>query len=261
MKRRVSRPSRPLLLPLTRGSEIARARQQLQRGGWPRLQMAAIVLVTGVAGLLASHLLRVGGIETMLLRYPLAVLLAYATFLLLMWIWLRWRGDVAADTVIPEASGAGGSATPGAGPDWFGSGGRSGGGGASASWGEAAGAGTSGSASDGAMLDLADGAGLPILALLGVVTVVAAALVAASWVIWTAPVLMAELLVDAAIAGGLYRRMQGMQAQGWWRLCLAHTFRPLLGALLFFAALGWIAQEISPHANTLVDVLQTLRDK
>jgi hypothetical protein len=55
--------------------------------------------------------------------------------------------------------------------------------------------------------------------------------------------------------------MQGMQAQGWWRLCLAHTFWPLLGALLFFAALGWIAQEISPHAHTLMDVLQTLRDK
>lgn len=262
MKRRVPRPSRPLLLPLTRGSEIARARQQLQRGGWPRLQMAAIVLVTAVAGLLASHLLRVGGIDTMLLRYPLAVLLAYAIFLLLMWAWLRWRGDVAADAVIPDAGAVGGSPKPGAGPDWFGSGGRSGGGGASASWGEAAGSSTSSSASDGAVLDLADGeAGLPILALLGVVTVVAAALVAASWVIWSAPILMAELLVDAAIAGGLYRRMQGMQAQGWWRLCLAHTFWPLLGVLLFFAALGWVAQEIAPHANTLMDVLQTLRDQ
>ena len=258
MKRRVPRPSHPLLLPLTRGSEIARARRQLQRGGWPRLQMAAIVLVTGVAGLLASHLLRVGGVDTMLLRYPLAVLLAYAIFLLLMWAWLRWRGDVAADAVLPDAGGAGGSAAPGGGPDWFGSGGRSGGGGASASWGEGS---TSSSASDGAMLDLADDeAGLPILALLGVVAVVAAAVVAASWVIWTAPVLMAELLVDAAIAGGLYRRMQGMQAQGWWRLCLAHTVWPLLGVLLFFAALGWIAQEIAPHATTLMDVLQTLRD-
>ena len=76
MNRRVVRPPRPLLLPLTRGSEIARARQQLQRGGWPRLQMAVIVMVTAVAGLLAAHLLRLGGLDTMLLRYPLAVLVA-----------------------------------------------------------------------------------------------------------------------------------------------------------------------------------------
>jgi hypothetical protein len=256
--RRVPRPSRPLLLPLTRGTEIERARQQLQRGGSPRLQMAVIVLFTGVAGLLASHLLRMGGIDTMLLRYPLAVLLAYATFLLLMWAWLRWRGDVVADAMIPDVGGLGGFSMPGAGLDWFGGGGRSGGGGASGTWGQAVGSGSG--ASEDTVLDLADGdAGVPILAVLAFVALVATAVVAASWVIWSAPVLMAELLVDAAIAGGLYRRMQGMQAQGWWRLCLAHTFWPLLGVLLFFAALGWVAQEIAPHANTLMDVLQTLR--
>lgn len=266
MNRRVVRPPRPLLLPLTRGSEIARARQQLQRGGWPRLQMAVIVMVTAVAGLLAAHLLRLGGLDTMLLRYPLAVLLAYLVFLLLMWAWLRWRGDSVVDA-LPDAVGGGGSSSaPGGGPNWAGGGGHSGGGGASASWTSASGSSASSSArttsSDGSLLDLADGeAGLPVLAIGAVLAIAAGTLVAASWVIWSAPVLMAELLVDAAIAGGLYRRMQGMRAQGWWRLCLAHTFWPLIGVLVFSAGLGWVAQEIAPHADTLADVLQTVRSR
>lgn len=258
MNRRVVRPPRPLLLPLTRGSEIARARQQLQRGGWPRLQMALIVLVTAVAGLVGSHVLRLGGMDSMPLRYPLAVLLAYLVFLLLMWIWLRVRGDAMADAVISNGGGGGSSSTSPAGPNWVGQGGQSGGGGASASWAPAAGSGSS--AGEPSVLALADGeAGVPLLALLAVVAVAAGTLLAASWVIWSAPVLMAELLVDAAIAGGLYRRMQGMRAQGWWRLCLAHTFWPLLGVLAFSVALGWVAQEMVPHATTLAEVVQTVR--
>lgn len=261
MNRRVVRPPRPLLLPLTRGSEIARARQQLQRGGWPRLQMAVIVMVTAVAGLLAAHLLRLGGVDTMLLRYPLAVLLAYLTFLLLMWLWLHLRRHDVAEAVI-NSGGSGGSSSPSAGPQWGGQGGQTGGGGASASWAPAAGSSAGTPGSDGSLLDLADGdAGVPVMAVVGVLAIAAGTLVAASWVIWSAPVLMAELLVDTAIAGGLYRRMQGMRAQGWWRLCLAHTFWPLIGVLVFSAGLGWVAQEIAPHADTLADVLQTVRGK
>jgi len=31
--------------------------------------------------------------------------------------------------------------------------------------------------------------------------------------------------------------------------------------LVFSAGLGWVAQEIAPHAYTLADVLQTVRGK
>ncbi|WP_204274940.1 hypothetical protein, partial [Enterobacter hormaechei] len=59
-----------------------------------------------------------------------------------------------------------------------------------------------------------DVAGLPLLAFLGFVALVASVLLASVWVVWSAPVLMAELLVDAAIASGLYLRMQGKHEQG-----------------------------------------------
>ncbi len=92
----------PLKLPANRGSEVVRARQHLQQLGWPRLQMALIVALTGAAGFLASHLLRLAGIDAMLLRYPMAVLLAYGVFLLLMWIWIRWRWDNVLDGLSPD---------------------------------------------------------------------------------------------------------------------------------------------------------------
>lgn len=259
MKRTTRFGSSTLKVAMTRSSEVARARRQLQHHGWPRLQMALIVVLTGGAGFLASHLLRLAGVDSMLLRYPLSVVLAYAVFLLLMWIWIRWRWDAVADGAGEVASNAGGGgSTPRSGPSWGGSGGHSGGGGASASWGEASAA--SVMEGDGAsLLDAADGeAGLPLLAVLGIVAVVAGVLLASAWVVWSAPVLMAELLVDAAIVGGLYRRMQGMGAQGWWRLCLAHTFWPLLGLLAFFAGLGWLAQSMAPDAVTLMQVVQAL---
>ena len=249
----------PLKLPMTRSSEVARARRQLQYHGWPRLQMALIVLLTGGAGFLASHALRLAGLDSMLLRYPLAVLLAYTVFLLLMWLWIRWRWDAVADGVAEVVgNGGGGGSSPRAGPSWGGNGGHSGGGGASSSWAEAST--PSLTDTDGAsLLEVADGeAGLPLLAVAGIIALAAGVLLASAWVVWSAPVLMAELLVDAAIVGGLYRRMQGMGAQGWWQLCLSHTIWPLLGLLVFFAVLGWFAQQLAPDAVNLMQVVQAL---
>jgi len=248
-----------LKLPRSRGGEVVRARRHLQQRGWPRLQMALIVALTGAAGFLASHLLRLAGVDAMLLRYPMAVLQAYGVFLLLMWIWIRWRWDDVLDGLSSEVGGGSPSAHGGvAESPWSSVGGRSGGGGASASWNESAPP-SEVEVSEVPLAGLAeDEAGLPLLALLGIVALVAAVLLASVWVVWSAPVLMAELLVDAAIAGGLYRRMQGMQVQGWWRVCVTHTSWLLLGLLLFFAVLGWLAQELVPGASHLLQVIQAL---
>jgi hypothetical protein len=189
----------------------------------------------------------------------MAVVLAYGVFLLLMWIWIRWRWDNVLDGLSPDVGGGcpspRGSAVE---SPWSGAGGRSGGGGASASWNGPASV-SSGDAGELPLTGLAeDEAGLPLLAILGIVALVATVLLASVWVVWSAPVLMAELLVDAAIAGGLYRRMQGMHEQGWWRVCVSHTVWPLIGLLLFFAVLGWLAQELVPGASHLLQVIQGL---
>ena len=195
----------------------------------------------------------------MLLRYPMAVLLAYGVFLLLMWIWIRWRWDNVLDGLSADV-GSGSPSPRGSAVEspWSGVGGRSGGGGASASWNESARV----SGDDAGELPLTglaeDEAGLPLLAILGLVALVATVLLASVWIVWSAPVLMAELLVDAAIAGGLYRRMQGMQEQGWWRVCVTHTIWPLLGLLVFFTVVGSLAQELAPGAVSLAQAFRAL---
>ena len=230
-----------------RALEIQHARAMLQRS-WPRLQMTFVVLVTAAAGFLSSYLLRGAGMDAMLLRYPLAILIAYAIFLLQMWMWIRWRDN--------PLDGDPGTFDHGGGGDWSGGGGTSGGGGSSASWGPSA---DSASSGDVSVLDVVDGdAALPLLAAVVLAAVAAVALVAAGWVVWSAPTLMAELLVDAAIGAGLYRRMRRVEAQGWWWLCVRHTFWPLLGVIVFFAALGALLQHLVPEASTLMEALRAL---
>jgi hypothetical protein len=52
-----------------------------------------------------------------------------------------------------------------------------------------------------------------------VLTIVAMmfAVVAAFWIVWVAPALFAELVLDAALAAGLYRRVRGVRGDHWLR--------------------------------------------
>ncbi|HEY0502584.1 MAG TPA: hypothetical protein VGD42_03725 [Lysobacter sp.] len=241
--------------PLDRFGEVHRTRLQLERHEWPRVQMSLIVLATGAIGLLASFLLLRAGLDSMALRFPLAILIAYGAFLLLMWAWMRWRGDAVPDVLDASVD----VPLPRSGGGWSGGGGGSGGGGASASWSPSTGS-ASGSGDAGVLdaVDVVDADGWPLLAIVATAAIALVCVVATGWIVWSAPALMAELVVDAAIAGGLYRRMRGAEAQGWWWLCVRHTFWPLAGVLLFFVALGGLADHLAPQADTLVQVLRAL---
>ena len=87
-----------------RHRDIDRMGQRLLHHGYPRLEMAFLVLVTGLAGFLASFALLHAGVLSMALRYPLAVGCAFIVLLLQLWLWLRlrhWRRDVADMLDIP----------------------------------------------------------------------------------------------------------------------------------------------------------------
>src|ERR687894_2311887 len=71
-----------------RSRTVGRAERLLLRRAWPRAQMTLILLATGCAGFLVSFLLLRAGLTQMWLRYPLAILCAYAVFLLLLRLWL-----------------------------------------------------------------------------------------------------------------------------------------------------------------------------
>ena len=218
-----------------RAREIQRTRDRLQRHGAPRLEMASIVLVTAAAGLLASFLMLHAGVTSMAVRYPSAILIAYGLFLAQMAAWARWRdasmadpievAEMAFDTLPSSPRGASGAASrvPGA----------------------------------GSSLDIGD-ADLGFGAVLVLAAVACVALIASGWVVWTAPTLMAELAVDVAIAGGLYKRLRGLPSEGAGWLVLRHTRWPLAGLLAFFVALGIALETLAPGATTMLQALHAL---
>ncbi len=144
----------------------------------------------------------------MWLRYPIAISIAYCVFLLLLalWLWLQRRSldiDPSVLDFIPSGPTGHGESFQ------FGGGGDFGGGGAGGSWEASAsssssGVSSGGSASHAGGLDLELEEGwlivVAIVALLG-------GLIASFYIIYIAPALLAEILVDGALVAGLYRRV------------------------------------------------------
>lgn len=244
--------------------EIARLRERLERDHWPRLQMSLIVLLTGAAGFLASFGLLQAGMHAMALRYPLAACAAYAAFLLLLWSWAYSHGrksesDWSDLNEFPDGSFHSGSSNSG----WHSGGGRSGGGGASSSY-EAPSSSSSWSSSrsgsargdsDFSLLDGADDFGWVIVAILAAV---AAALVAL-WALWLSPALMAEVLLDVALAGGLYRRLRRIESRHWLSTALRRTAVPFLLLALLAGAAGFAGARYAPGADSIGDVVAAHR--
>src|SRR4028118_2298444 len=112
---------------------IAKAKERLLRHGLPRLQMSLILALTGASGFLSSFVLLQFGLDAMAVRYPIAVLVAYAVFLLLLQIWLKfqrddWEGEGLDLLEVPFSSGGSGGGSGGGGGGCGGGGGGGGGG-------------------------------------------------------------------------------------------------------------------------------------
>ncbi|WP_206413227.1 hypothetical protein [Lysobacter enzymogenes] len=250
--------------------EIARLRERLERDHWPRLQMSLIVLLTGAAGFLASFGLLQAGMHTMALRYPLAACAAYAAFLLLLWSWACSHGRRReSDSDWPDLDGFSDSSSNAcaSNPGWHSGGGRSGGGGASSSYEAPSSSSTSSSSwsssrssrrgdSDVSLLDGADDFGWMIVAILAAVAAASAAL----WALWLSPALMAEVLLDVALAGGLYRRLRRIESRHWLATALRRTAVPFLLLALLTAAAGFAGARYAPGADSIGDVIAAHRD-
>ena len=233
--------------PITRATAVHRMRERLLREGFPRIQMFILVSLTGLAGFGASVAMLAAGVETMALRYMLAMGIAYIVFLLLLWIWLRTS---AADYIDLAAQGDGGSAGADGG-DFAGGGGSFDGGGASANadFGD-----STVEAAGGGPLDVigqADEGAIPLAVILLALGIALSSL----FVIWSAPVLFAEILVDALLAAGLYRRLRVMDPRHWMIAALKRTLVPFILTTLALGSAGWGMQAYAPHARSLGDVL------
>ena len=233
---------------------IERVRRRLEATGWPRLEMLLTILVTGAVGFVVSFLLHMLEVRTIWLRYGIAVVVAYGAFLLMLWAWLRSRHsepeELDAWDALDIADAAGDVADSLRG--FSGGGGEFGGAGASSTFETPRSTGSSGSL--GFDLDLDD-----LVWVLLVLVALGSALVAVGWVIATAPALLAELLIDAALVAGLYRRLRREPSGRWLGTAIARTWIPILvvGASLVF--LGFLIQARYPEADSIGDAWKLFR--
>jgi hypothetical protein len=237
-----------------RDRQIEIIKQRLLRQSTPRLQVSLLLLITGLAGFLTSFLLLHLGVIRMWVRYPVVILISYIVFLLLLRIWLWFRGrslDLDLDPPASDLSFPDGI-TYGEGVGF--GGGDAGGGGAGGSWDESisrSGSVSSSGTSSSGGFDLGSDEGclivIAIVALIGGV-------VACFYVIYIAPALLAEILVDGVLVAGLYRRVRNIEQRHWLLAAVRRTLAPALLAAVFFAVAGWGLQKAVPEAHTIGQV-------
>jgi len=202
----------------------------------PRIEMALLLSVSGLAALLASYGLLRAGVSSMALRYPLSAAAGYVVFIFVLRVWVRWRhvaleaGDVDLDVaaeLVPSppsptfrlADSIDSDTSEGSSSGW----------------------------------DLDD---LVFIAVL--VAVAVSLIVVLCFVLVEAPALFAEAIVDSAIVTGLYKRL-GPAAEGFWvERVVSHTWKSILLIAGISAVMGWAAQNVAPNQATLGGVIHEL---
>jgi hypothetical protein len=234
-----SKTRRTFRIP-SREELVEKTRDRFLRHRFPRLQMSGLLALTGAVGFLSSFVLLKLGVESMVLRYPVAVALAYGAFLLLLRVWLHaqpteWleAGDVVDLSV--EALDVASFASEGHGFVTSGASFEGGGGDGGFDFGF-----------DG---DLEGAAGL--LVLLAVLLVAAVTVGAVIWVLWIAPALLTEVLVDGLIMTALYRRLRQPQPTYWLTAAVRRTCAPALIVALLLSGAGGILHTAVPDAHSL----------
>lgn len=244
---------------ISRRHEIQRIRGDLVRLGFPRLQMLLLVTLTGASGFIASYALLHAGFLEMWLRYLAAFAAAYLMFFGLLWLWLRTRAEDYADP--PDLSGLPSSGSDGSGTCFSGHGGESGGGGASGSFDALSEpisvVGDPGGSVGDALGSVAEAEefAIPLFVLLLAAVMVFSSL----FMIYSAPTLFAELLVDGVLSASLYRRLRGLETRHWLETAFRRTALPFAATAVVVSALGWGMSLYAPEAHSIGGVMSHSR--
>lgn len=220
-------------------------RAHLQRRRSPRATITLILLATGAAGFISSVALLKSGVVEMWLRYPLAVLSAWAVFLALVRAWAeRERASFRIDENLGEitpakddpsaADNAGGQAVfdkPRHKRAWR--------------WLDWLGIPDLGLGAEGCLV------GLAFVALLAAL---AGAVVAVAGLIGEAEVVLAEVFLDAVLVTALYRRLNRLQPRWWLAGALRQTVWPVLFTMVFLTGTALFFQQEVPEAKSAGEI-------
>lgn len=262
-----------------RGITASMVEHRLLATSFPRLQMVLILSLAALGTFFSSASLVALDLRSMGLRYALAVVGGYGFFLSLVRVWIAYqtrnwrfgrpprasekppspseRGSSNVNVDLPDLSSLadlGGSAEAG----FSGAGGAFGGAGASGDFGLGDAASASATSSESNVSGVLDGVGsadeglpivIAILAVLG-------GLIALGVVVYSSPILFAEVLLDVAVAGALYKRNKRHQRGHWAAGVLKRTYKPVLVLAVFASVFGFAIQSLAPSEQTLGAVLR-----
>jgi hypothetical protein len=79
------------------------------------------------------------------------------------------------------------------------------------------------------------------------------------FMVYSAPALFAELLVDGVLSASLYRRLRGLETRHWLETALRHTALPFVLAATITSASGWAMALYAPEAHSIGDVIVHVR--
>lgn len=208
----------------------------------PRFTLGLLVVVAGIAGFLISHMLLHLGFEDMWLRYPVAVIGGYVTFLVQLRIWVEIEragydhNQVTITTDLPrekEPTPLLESRLPRDRGSWL-------------DWLDAPG-----------FFDVGDGCVIGCLCalILGALAGVGSLLFS---FIMAGPELLAEVFLDAVVVTMLYRHLKTAAREHWLGTAVKRTWR---SALLIAAALGLIGGCLSllaPNSHAIGPALKEI---
>lgn len=268
--RKKSKRSKPQQ-PWTRARAAQAVRRMLARDAWPRLEMSAVLILAAASGFGASVLLLQLGITQMGLRYPVAVVFAYGVFLVLLRVWIALRNpfsrlDVEVLDIDLDLSDLRlRLPTRGVKRGWFGGGGDFGGSGATDAFG---GAGRRGASNLAVSMPPAPSGGsgggggswfdfdidLEMVAVVIAALLVLTAVIACGYVIYSAPVLLAEILLDSLVVAGFYKGIPREGGRYWLKAAIKGTWIPMVLVTVFLALAGFVLQLGFPEAQSIGDV-------
>lgn len=253
-----------------RAKMLKKFKKYVEKHRYSRAQMTLILTVTGLAGFLCSVALLHLGLGIIWMRYLLSICVAYAVFLFLVRIWLAYhRRNMAGESGSYDRfdiggfhSGGGSSFTS---APYTGGGGTFGGG-ASGSFetpaletpalvgvSEATEPAATASGISIPTIDL-DSDSASILVAVAVIAAIVSALAASAYVIFAAPQLLAELLLNGALSAGLSLRLRGIERENWLETAVQKTWVPVAVVMLFFVLTGLLMHWYTPEAKSVSDV-------
>jgi len=214
--------------------------------------MATIVSGTGISGFMSSFILLKLGMGSMGCRYAISVLVAYLVFLFLLYVWLQiHRGDgpdiepddledvvdlielsTDADSDITSVTPpADGGSPPSVEPS-----------------------GSKGTLGNDVNFDDA-------VVVIAILAMVFAALGASLYIVYSAPVLLAEVFVDGVLSAGLYRSLRKAERRHWIESTFLRTRFPILVVLLFFTVAGFAMDKYATGSDSIGGVFEEIMDR